>query len=84
MAKGSESVRIQGEQERREPTNGGVLEDDQEAGIIDPLDLESSINAFPFGKGGLNIPSFELFRESSERKDACDAGRELGERGSHG
>jgi len=57
----------------------GVLEDDQEAGIIDPLDLEPSPDAFPLCKSGLDIPRLELFWESGERKNACDASRELGE-----
>jgi hypothetical protein len=57
----------------------GVLEDDQETGIIDPLDLKPSANTLPFCKGGLNIPRLELFREPGERKYARDASRELGE-----
>ena len=64
-------------------TNCRVLEDNQEARIIDPLDLKPSTNAFPLYKGGLDVPRFQLLRKASERKNACDAGRELSERGGH-
>lgn len=56
-----------------------VLEDDQETGIIDPFDLKPSADGFPLCKRGLDIPCFQFFRESGERKNACDASRELGE-----
>ena len=60
-------------------TDRGVLEDDQEAGIIDPLDLKPSTDVFPLRKSGLNIPRLQLFREAGERKDASDASGELSE-----
>jgi len=59
--------------------DSGVLEDDQEAGIIDPLDLKPSTNVFPLYKGGLNISRLQLLRKAGKRKNACDASRELGE-----
>jgi len=59
--------------------DGGILKDDQEAGIIDPFDLKSSTDAFPLCKSGLDVPRLEFFWESGERKNACDASRELGE-----
>jgi len=65
-------------------SDSGVLEDDQEAGIIDPLDLKPSADAFPLCESGLNVSRLQLFREAGERKDASDASRELGEGGGHG
>jgi len=62
----------------------GVLKDNQEARIINPLDLKPSTNAFPLYESGLDIPCLQLLREAGERKNARDAGRELGERGGHG
>lgn len=59
--------------------DSSVLEDDQEAGIVDPLDLKPSTDVFPLCESGLDIPRLQLFRESSKRKNACDASRELGE-----
>ena len=32
----------------------------------------------------MDIPRLQLLREAGERKNACDASRELDERGSHG
>jgi len=61
----------------------GILEDNQEARIIDPLDLESSADVFPLYKRGLNIPRLQLLRETGERKNPGDASRELGERRGH-
>ena len=60
-------------------TDGGVLEDNQEARIINPLDLKSSANAFPLCESSLDIPRLQLLREAGERKNAGDASRELGE-----
>jgi len=57
----------------------GVLEDDQEAGIIDPLDLKPSTDALPLYKSSLDVPRLQLFREAGERKNTCDAGGELSE-----
>jgi len=62
-----------------EPTDCSVLKDNQEARIIDPLDLKPSTDVFPLYKSGLDIPRLQLLREAGERKNACDAGRELGE-----
>jgi len=59
--------------------DGGVLEDNQEARIIDPLDLKPSADVFPLCEGGLDIPRLQLLREAGKRKNTCDAGRELGE-----
>lgn len=59
--------------------NRSVLEDDQETGIIDPLDLKPSADVFPLNKSGLNIPRLQLLREAGERKNARNASRELGE-----
>ena len=58
-------------------TDCGVLKDDQEARIIDPLDLKSSANIFPLYESGLYIPRLQLFRKAGKRKDAGDASGEL-------
>jgi len=62
-----------------EPTDGGVLEDNQEARIIDPLDLKPPADVFPLYKGGLDIPRLQLLWEAGKRKNTCDASRELSE-----
>jgi len=59
--------------------DGGILKDNQEARIIDPLDLKPTTDAFPLHKSGLDIPRLQLFREAGERKNACHASGELGE-----
>jgi hypothetical protein len=56
-----------------------VLEDNQEARIINPLDLKSSTDVFPLYESGLDIPRLQLLREAGERKNASDASGELGE-----
>jgi len=60
-------------------SDGGVLEDNQEARIIDPLDLKPPADVFPLYKGGLDIPRLQLLWETGKRKNTCDASRELGE-----
>jgi len=57
----------------------GILEDNQEARIVDPLDLKPSTDVFPLCESGLDIPRLQLFRETGKRENACDASRELGE-----
>jgi len=59
--------------------DSGVLEDNQEARIIDPLDLKPSADVFPLYKSGLDISRLQLLREAGKRENACDASRELGE-----
>jgi len=61
----------------------GVLEDDQEARIIDPLDLKPTANVFPLYKSGLDIPRLQFPREAREGENACHASGELGEGGGH-
>jgi len=59
--------------------DGGVLENNQEARIVDPLDLKPSADVFPLRESRLDIPRLQFPRETGERKNTCDAGRELGE-----
>ena len=60
-------------------TDCSVLEDNQEARVIDPLDLKPSANVFPLCKSSLDISRLQLPREAGKRENACDASRELGE-----
>jgi len=60
-----------------------ILEDNQEARIIDPLDLKPSTNVFPLYEGRLDISRLQLLREAGKRENTGDASRELGERGCH-
>jgi len=56
-----------------------VLEDNQEARIVDPLDPKPSADVFPLPKSRLDIPRLQLLREAGERKNTRDASGELGE-----
>jgi hypothetical protein len=63
-----------GRKERR--TDDGITEDDEEGGIVDPLDLEAAAVVFKLGEGGLDVPRLELGWETREREDAGNAGGE--------
>jgi hypothetical protein len=71
------------EQKLRPLTDGSILEDDKQAGVILPLDLEAAIDALPIGKGGLDVLGLELLIEAGERKDSSDGGRQSGQRRGH-
>jgi len=60
-------------------TDSGVLEDNQEARIIDPLNLKPSADVFPLYESRLNVSRLQLLREAGKRENTCDASRELGE-----
>ncbi len=64
-------------------TYGRVIEHNQEAGVVNPLDLEAAVDTVPLGERGLDVPGLELLREASEGEDARNAGGELGESSSH-
>jgi len=57
-------------------TDDWIAEDDEEGGIIDPLDLEAAALVFEFGEGGLDVPSLELGWKTRERENARNAGGE--------
>jgi len=63
-----------GRDDRR--TNDWIAEDDEEGGIVDPLDLEAAPLIFKFGEGSLDVSCLELGRETREREDAGNAGGE--------
>lgn len=50
----------------RRRTDGGVLKDDQQAGVVFPFNLESTADAFPLGKGGLNVLCLEFPGEAGQ------------------
>ena len=54
-------------------TDGSIIKDNQEASIVNPLDLEATINGVPLGEGSLDIPGLELLGEAGEGEDAGDA-----------
>lgn len=60
-----------------------VIEYNQETGVVNPLDLETSVDIVPIGEGSLDISRFELLREARQREDACNTRRELRERSCH-
>jgi len=49
---------------------GSVLEDDQEAGIVSPFDLEPSTDAFPLGECDLDVLCLELLGKASQGQNA--------------
>ena len=55
-------------------TYGGIIKDNQEASIVNPLDLEAAVHAVPLGERSLDVPGLELLRKASEGEDARDAG----------
>ena len=58
-------------------TDGGIIKDNQEASIVNPLDLEAAADTLPLGEGGLDVPGLKLLGEASEGENASDAGGEL-------
>lgn len=64
-------------------TCSSVVEYNQETGVVNPLDLETSVDIVPIGEGSLDISRFELLREARQREDACNTRRELRERSCH-
>ena len=69
--------------EKHVRTDGSIIKDNQEASIVNPLDLEASANGFPLGERSLDIPGLELLGEASEGENASDAGGELRESSCH-
>ena len=65
-------------------TYGGIIKDNQEASIVNPLDLEAAVNVVPLGESGLDVPSFELLWEAGKGQDTSDTGGKLGESCGHG
>ena len=55
-------------------TDGSIIKDNQEASIVNPLDLEAAVHAVPLGERSLDVPGLELLRKASEGEDARDAG----------
>lgn len=53
-------------------TDGSILEDNQKASIIFPLDLEAAVGSLIFRKGELDVLCLEFFWEARQIKDACD------------
>ena len=60
-------------------TYGGIIKDNQEASIVNPLDLEAAVNVVPLGESGLDVPGFKLLREAGKGENTSDTGGELGE-----
>ena len=71
------------EREGKGLTDSGIVEDDQEARIVDPLDLETTVCVLPLGEDSLDISGFEFLWEACEREDTSYAGRELRKRSCH-
>ena len=69
--------------EKHVRTDGSIIKDNQEASIVNPLDLEAAADALPLGECGLDVPGLELLGEAGEGENASDAGGELGESGCH-
>jgi len=57
--------------------NSCILENYQEARVIDPLDLKTAIDVLPLCKSGLNVSRFQLFWKAGESQDAGNASGEL-------
>ena len=71
------------EREGKGLTDSGIVEDDQEARIVDPLDLETAVGVLPLGEGGLNVSGFKLLWETSESENTSYTSGELRESGCH-
>jgi hypothetical protein len=61
------------------PTNDSVIEDDVQAGIVDPLDLQ----ALMLGECSLDVLRLKLFGEAREHEDTSDRSGERSRRGGH-
>lgn len=62
----------------------GILEHDEKARVVLPLDLEATALILKLGKCILNVFRLELLWETGEIEDASDGCRKTGEIGSHG
>jgi hypothetical protein len=54
---------------------GSILEDNQQAGIVSPFNLEPSADVFPLGKGSLDVPCFELLGKAGQGQNTSYRGR---------
>jgi hypothetical protein len=52
-------------------TDGSVVEDDEQTGVVLPLDLVASVDVLPLGKGRMDVLCLEFLWETSQRQDAC-------------
>lgn len=64
--------------------NSGILEDNEKAGVVLPLDLEATVLILKLGESILDVFRLELLGEAGEVEDAGDGCRETGEVGGHG
>lgn len=64
-------------------TDCGILEDDEQASVVNPLYLEPAIGILPLSECRLDVSGLELLGEPSQRQDSSDACGELRERGCH-
>lgn len=65
-------------------TDDGILEHDEKAGVVLPLDLEATVLILKFGECILDVFRLELLWETGEIEDASDGCRKTGEIGGHG
>ena len=64
-------------------TDGGIYKDDEQTGVIYPLDLKPATGIFELRKRRLYVACLELLWKTGQREDARDGGRKLRERGCH-
>ena len=64
-------------------TDGSIYKDDEQTGVIYPLDLKPATGIFEFRKRRLYVACFELLWKTGQREDARDGGGKLRERGCH-
>ena len=50
-------------------TDTGIPEDDEETGVVPPLDLEAAIDVLPFGKRTLDVLCLEFLGEAGQEED---------------
>lgn len=65
-------------------SDDGILEHDEKAGVVLPLDLEATVLILKFGECILDVFRLELLWETGEIEDASDGCRKTGEIGGHG